>query len=84
MKDVFDFELFKLWRVYLSDYYLNQTINNRVSRMRVARLAFLGQISKIWPRFKLVGLKSFSWPSGLVWPNIKSVGLKKFVWPFFR
>jgi len=26
--------------VYLSDYYLNQTINNRVSRVRVARLDF--------------------------------------------
>jgi len=26
---------------------------------------FLGQISKIWPRFKLVGLKNCSWPFGL-------------------
>jgi len=22
---------------------------------------FLGQISEIWPRFKLIGLKNFSW-----------------------
>jgi len=26
---------------------------------------FLGQISEIWPRFKLVGLKNFSWIFGL-------------------
>jgi len=25
---------------------------------------FLGQISEIWPRFKLVGLKNFSWAYG--------------------
>jgi len=35
---------------------------------------FKGQISKIWPRFKLVGLKNFGCPSGLFWPDIKSVG----------
>jgi len=28
-------------------------------QVRVARLAFLGQISGIWPRSKLVGLKGF-------------------------
>jgi len=26
---------------------------------------FLGQIFQIWPRFELVVLKNFSWPSGL-------------------
>jgi len=33
--------------------------------IRIARLAFLGQISKIWPRFKLVVLKKFNWSFGL-------------------
>jgi len=33
---------------------------------RVARLAFFGQLSEIWPRFKLVGLKKFSWPFALL------------------
>jgi len=37
---------------------------------------FLGQISKIWPRFKLVGLKSFSWPFGLFWPQLNLASLK--------
>ena len=32
------------------------------------------------PRFKLVGLKNFSWPFGLFWPHLKSAGLKC-VWP---
>jgi len=27
---------------------------------------FFGQISEIWPRFKLIGLKNFSWPFSLV------------------
>jgi len=27
---------------------------------------FLGQISEIWPRFKLVGLKNFNWPFGFL------------------
>jgi len=44
---------------------------------------FLGQNSKIWPRFKLVGLKNFSLPFGSVWPNLKLVGLKKLAWPFY-
>jgi len=32
---------------------------------RVARLAVLGQISEMWPRLKLVGLKNFGWLCGL-------------------
>jgi len=47
---------------------------------------FSGQISEIWPRFKLVGLKNFSWPFGLFWPRPKLAGLYKMClafWLFF-
>jgi len=53
---------------------------------QVARLAFLGQISEIWPRFKLVGLKKFIWPLGLIssWLALRNsfVFLDLF-WPFY-
>jgi len=44
--------------------------------------SFLGQISEIWPRFKLVGLKRIIWSSGSFWPHLKLVGLKRFVCRF--
>jgi len=47
---------------------------------------FLGQISKIWLRFKLVGLKNFTWTFGLTssWLALKnSFGLLALFWPFF-
>jgi len=50
---------------------------------RVAMLTFSSQISKLWPRFKLVGLKNLSWPFGFFWIHPMFAGLKKFVWPLF-
>jgi len=53
-------------------------------------LAFLGQISEIWPRLQLVGLKNFSWHFGLFgvissWLALKNVfGLLALFWPFLR
>ena len=35
-------------------------------QVRVARLAFVGQMSEIWPRFKLVVLKNFIWSFGII------------------
>jgi len=50
------------------------------------RLSFLVQISEIWPRFKLVGLKKCSWPFGLIssWLALRnSFGLLALVWLFY-
>jgi len=43
---------------------------------------FLGQISDIWPRFKLVGLKILVGFLAFFWLHLKLVGLKKIFWPF--
>jgi len=55
-------------------------------QIRIARLAFLGQISYIWPRFKLVVLKKFIWPFGLI-PSClalkNSFDLLALLWPFY-
>jgi len=55
-------------------------------QVRIARLAFLGQISEIWPRSKLVGLKCFVWASGLIssWLVLRnSFELLTPFWPFY-
>jgi len=45
---------------------------------------FLGQISEIGPRFKLVGLLAFFWPH-LKLADLKNVfGLLTLFWPFLR
>jgi len=55
-------------------------------QVRVARLACLGQISEIWPRSKLVGLKGLVWPFGLIssWLVLRnSFELLTPFWPFY-
>jgi len=47
---------------------------------------FLGQISEIWPRFKLVGLKNFIWPFGIIssWLTLRNLfDLLALSWLFY-
>ena len=38
LKDVFEFEYFKIWLVYAGYFYLSQSINSRLSRNRSENL----------------------------------------------
>ena len=74
----------------LARYLPHQKGGTSIVPVRFARLAFLGQISEIWPRLQLVGLKNFSWHFGLFgvissWLALKNVfGLLALFWPFLR
>jgi len=50
--------------------------------LAVARLTFLSQISEIWSRFKLVGLKNLVGLLAFFRRRLKVTGLKKSVRPF--
>jgi len=47
-------------------------LKGKSGKGKVARLAFLGQFSEIWPHFQLDALKKFNWPflasSQVGWP----------------
>ena len=64
----------------------NHVIEHRLKAykplIRLPGWPVLGQISKLWPRFQLVGLKILVGLLAFFWPSIKLVGLKKYVWPF--